>query len=285
VHSQSEKKRRSRENNETKHVGVRKRSLAGEWTMKETLKKMVVGSLAMVALTAGHVQAQSSMPEFEFEASVDVAAKYVWRGFLLTDDPVIQPGFTVSSGGFAFNIWGNIDTTDINEGDVDEDYRIQEVDYTLSYGFSPSDSVDMEVGIIRYDFPGTPFDSTTEVYASATWNVLLAPTLTVYYDIDESDGLYVNGSIGHTFELTEALGLSLGAGLGWGDEDNNDFYYGVSESGVADLMLSGSLDYAVNDNFSISFYLGYSEIIDSDLEDARADSDVFNGGINFTYSF
>lgn len=253
--------------------------------MKETLKKMVVGGMAMTALTAGSVRTQAAMPEFEFEASVDVAAKYVWRGFLLTDDPVIQPGFTVSSGGLAFNVWGNIDTTDINEGSPDEDYRIQEIDYTLSYGFSPSDGVDMEVGVIRYDFPGTAFDSTTEVYVSASLDVLLAPTLAVYYDIDESDGVYVNGSIGHTFALSEDLGLSLGASLGWGDDDNNDFYYGVDDSGIADLMLSGSLDYAVSENFGISFYLGYSEIIDSDLEDALADSDVFNGGLNFTYSF
>ncbi len=259
--------------------------------MKETLKKMVVGGIAMVALGTANGQAQegsSSMPEFEFEASVDIAAKYVWRGFLLTDDPVIQPGFTVGMGGFAANIWGNIDTTDLNE-DGDETYRIQEIDYTLSYGFSPSELVDLEVGFIHYAFPGTGLDSTSEVYASASLGVLLSPSLAVYYDIDESDGFYVNGSIGHTFALTECLGLSLGAGLGWGDDKNNEFYYGVDDSGVADLLLSGSLDYAVSENLSMSFYLGYSEIIDGDLEDAAdalyGDSDVFNGGVNFTYSF
>ncbi len=255
--------------------------------MEKTIKKLMLCSAmaAGVAVVGPSLKAQESEGSaVAVEASVDIAAKYVWRGLLLTDDPVVQPSVTLSVGGLSLNIWGSIDTTDINEAGG-ENYRLQEVDYTLSYGFSVSEKLGMAVGIIHYDFPGTVFDSTREVFVSAGLDTFLSPSLAVYYDIDESDGLYINASVSHSVDLTERLALGLSAAVGWGDDKNNAFYFGPDKSGLADLALSASLDYAVSANLAMSFYLRYTEIIDSDLENAVRDSDVFNGGVNFTYSF
>ncbi|MFO7821751.1 MAG: TorF family putative porin [Lentisphaeria bacterium] len=249
--------------------------------MKKLVNKLAVIGVLM-AVSAPFVWAESPV---ELGAGVDVVSDYVWRGQLLTDDPVIQPSIDVGAHGFNFNAWGSIDMTDVNENGG-EDFRLQEVDYTLSYGFSPSEGVDLEVGAIYYDFPGTGFDSTQEVYLSAGLSSLpLSPTATVYYDIDEIEGVYANIGIGHTFELQEDLGLSLGASLGWGDEDYNAGYFGVNDSGLNDLGLSASLDYTINENFSVSVYTAYSEMLDSDIEDAVADSDTLYGGIGFYFSY
>jgi hypothetical protein len=209
----------------------------------------------------------------------------VWRGQLLTDEPVIQPYVEVSSGGFSLNVWGSIDTTDTNEVG-DETYRIQEVDYTLSYGATVTEGLDMEGGVIYYDFPGTGFDATQEAYVSACLSdVLLAPSLTVYYDFDEVEGVYANAGIGHAFELNEKLSLSLSGSLGWGDEDYNMGYFGVDDSGLNDFSVSSSLDYEVNDVFSMSFFLAHSELVDGDVEDAVNDSGVTTGGVGFYFSY
>lgn len=250
--------------------------------MMKLLAKRLTMLAAASVVAASIARAESPV---ELGAGVDLLTDYVWRGQLLTDDPVIQPYAEIGAYGLTLNVWGSIDMTDINEAG-NEDFRLQEVDYTLSYGFTPVDGLDLEGGIIYYDFPGTAFDSTREVYASASLSkVPLTPTATVYYDFDEVDGIYATLGVGHTFELAEDLGLSLGAGLGWGDEDYNTAYFGVTDSGLNDLSLKASLDYALTEMFSISAYVAYSELLDSDIEDAVADSDIFYGGVGFYFSY
>ncbi|MBI4800110.1 MAG: hypothetical protein HY794_15555, partial [Desulfarculus sp.] len=39
-------------------------------------------------------------------------SKYLSRGALTVDDPVLQPGLTVAAHGFSFNVWGNYNLTD-----------------------------------------------------------------------------------------------------------------------------------------------------------------------------
>lgn len=253
--------------------------------MFSTKKLMTTAALAMGFLAVTGSEAEE---ELSYEISVDYMSHYVWRGMLLTDDPVIQPSITLGYGDFSFNAWGSMDVTDVNEADTDDDYRLQEVDYTLSYAFSPADGIDMEAGVIYYTFAG--FDGTWEGYLSGSLSdVLLAPTLTLYYDFDEVDGYYANFSLGHDISLTDNLTLSLGTSIGFGDEDYNDVYFGVDDSGESDLVVSAGLGYTVNDNFSIGCSLAYSELLDNDIEEAAdtgyGDSDKLVFGINATFTF
>ena len=221
--------------------------------------------------------------------SVDAVSKYVWRGMLLTDDPVLQPDVAISGYGFTLDAWGSVDTTDINE-QGDEEYRFQEVDYTLSYAFSPAPCVDVDAGVIYYDFPGTELPSTKEIYAGISYSGLpVTLGITGYHDLDESDGLYISAGLSRDFTLTDDLTLALGATLGWGDEDNNAFYFGPSESGIADAGLTAGLVYTLTESMSVSVFAAYSEIIDSDLEDAAdvaySDSDNTIVGLGWSFSY
>ncbi len=47
--------------------------------------------------------------EMEVSATIDYYDKYVWRGFLLDDDHVLQPGITLSAAGFEGGFWGSWD--------------------------------------------------------------------------------------------------------------------------------------------------------------------------------
>lgn len=273
--------------------------------MRESLERSVAVLAAAVALmtatTVGVAAAETTPAEVQVGAAagkalpvdvkvgVDAVSKYVWRGQLLTDDPVFQPGATVSYKGLSLNLWGSLDMTDIHEGSG-HSWRLQELDYTLAYACSPIAGLDLQVGAVEYTFPGTAFSSTAELFASATLSkVLLAPTLALYRDIDEADGCYASAGLSHTFALTEKLGLALGAGLGWGDTKYHDYYFGEGGNGFSDLLLSSSLNYAVNQYVSLSLYLKYSDMICSGRRAAArgtyGDADIVFGGVNATFSF
>ncbi|MDT8390096.1 MAG: hypothetical protein RRC34_06265 [Lentisphaeria bacterium] len=212
---------------------------------------------------------------------------------LLTNDPVLQPSVTVGLGGLSLSVWGSFDVTDVNENDNTE-YALQELDYTLSYDMTLEDMVKVGVGFIEYVFPGNGNGSsnaerTSEVYASVGLDVMLEPTLTVYWDFDEADGFYATLGIAHTFELTEALGLTLGGKLGWGDRNYHEFYVGNDTNGLSDYNVSASLDYAVNDNISLSVVMIYSDFVDTHIADAAEQNYQHNqniyGGVVFGLSF
>lgn len=257
--------------------------------MTQILKKAAV-AIAAGMMLAGAAKAGESLP-FDVEVGADLFSKYVWRGMILTDDPVIQPSLTLSMGGFSFNIWGSVDMTDINE-DEGEEYHLQELDYTLSYGFTATEGLDLEVGVIAYTFPGTAFDATSEAYASAALSCVpyVTPSVTAYYDFDEVDGWYVVAALdANTIALTEKLGLDLGVSLGWGSEDYNTAYWGVENDGLNDLNFSAGLSYQVNDMFSVGISAGYMVLVGSDVKDAveadGGDTDQFYMGVSAAFAF
>ena len=126
------------------------------------LTQVLIASVATTVLPLGVLESQAG--DLAASASVDVVSRYVWRGQVLTEDPVLQPAVTVSFLGLSLNVWGSLDLEDTH--DSGSDLRLQEVDYTLSYGFSPTGWLDLEGGVIWYAFPGA--DTTEEVYGSAT---------------------------------------------------------------------------------------------------------------------
>ena len=261
--------------------------------MTQILKKAVAGIAASMML-AGVAKADEF--PFEFEVGADIFSHYVWRGFIVTDDPVLQPSVTLSAYGFSFNVWGSIDLTDLNE-DPGEDYRLQEIDYTLSYGFSPMEGLDLEAGVIHYTFPGVRdedgnnVDPTSEVYGSVALSMVpyVVPSITAYYDFDAVDGWYLSASLDSEFSLTEKLTLGLGAALGYGDRDYNTGYWEVESSGLNDLNLSASLSYQVNDSFSVGVSAGYMVLVGSDVkdavDDAGDDTSQFYVGISAAFAF
>ena len=84
----------------------------------------------------------------EVSAELAVWNKYVWRGIIATDDPVLQPAAEVGFGGISLGVWANLELTDVNDSQTE----FTEVDYTLAYGLKLP-MVDLEAGLIHYAFP------------------------------------------------------------------------------------------------------------------------------------
>lgn len=240
---------------------------------------------AQEAVAAGEAAEEKALP-VEVSFGADVVSRYVWRGQVLNDEPVVQPTATLAAYGFSFNVWGSLDTTD-NAGDS-EAGNLQEVDYTGSYSFTPFAGLDLSAGYVHYDFAG--LDDTAEVFLTATGSCTpLSPTLSVYYDVDEVRGFYVNAGVSHEFALAEKLGLTLAASLGWGSSQYNAFYFGEERNAFNDAVLGATLSYQLLDNLSVYAYAKYAVMVEDELREAaqdsygHGDSPLFGIGASFSF--
>ena len=247
--------------------------------MAGSMKKgfMLVMSAVIMMIVVVSAEATETSASF----SVDVLSNYVWRGQNLGDDGVVQPSLDVTSGNFGINYWSNQDM-ETNEGN--------ETDLTLSYS-TEIDKLSLGFGYIYYALDGA--EDTQEVYVSASYDMFMSPSITLYGDFDEGDGAFIVASIGHSIGINDKASLNLGAsasanidnkvmGTDSSGKEFTDFYNGE---------VSASVSYAVNDKISIEPKVAYSFPLSSDAKnvfeglDPKAHDDVFYGGVNLTLSF
>ena len=151
-------------------------------------------------------------------AGVSFLSQYIWRGYELSKDSlVIQPSATLSYKGFSFNLWGNLDT-DTYSGPNKGKSKWNETDMTVAYdiSFGP---VGIGVGYVYYAMDSA--EDTQEFYVSIGGDMLLAPTLTVYRDVDEYCGWYFSLGISYSFDLPHEITLDLAGSVGYYISDND----------------------------------------------------------------
>jgi hypothetical protein len=249
------------------------------------------GVLSLLPLAAGAADAT---------LQADVLSAYVWRGQVLNDELVVQPSLTAETDyGLSLNVWGNFNTTDRVSPENEREFS--EIDLNAAYSRRVS-FFTLGVGFYQYLFPNqTVTDDVTsnsaaalptrEVYVSAALeDVILQPTLTVYYDVDAVNGFYGSLGISHSFELTKELSLDLSASIGAADSEYNSVYFGVDEDALNDGNARASVSYALMESLTLTGYIQYTTLLDSDIKDA-ADVTYFNegdivwGGGSLAYSF
>ncbi|NIA15641.1 MAG: hypothetical protein GWP08_16380 [Nitrospiraceae bacterium] len=220
--------------------------------------------------------------------SFDLAfnSKYLWRGLVLTDDPVFVSSVTAEWKGFTVNVLGNLDLGDVNGNQGD----FNEIDVTTDYSTDLVGPLSGSVGMVFYTFPNTDFASTTEFYAGLGLDVPLQPSVTAYFDVDAADGVYLTTDFGHSFELpklsdTVTWSLDLGAGFGWGSGNYNEFYFGVSGSGWTDFHGSLGVPISIGDHITVTPAVSYYAVLDDDLRAATAEDDNVVFGVNIGISF
>ena len=266
--------------------------------MTSSSYRMMMSALAAaVAVGAGTVQAE----EAEASAALDVSAlsAYVWRGQVLNDEAVLQPSLTVSKGGFTLNWWANAALTDATTGDSGE---FTEHDIGLSYAFTcPITGAGVTLGLVNYDFPNQSLTDTngavnglvadtTEAYVILGFgDVVLAPTLSVYYDFKEVDSFYGNLGVSHSFELNDKASVGLSASVGYAGADYNAFYFGVDDDALNDANVGLTVPFTVTESLTITPGVQYTWLLDSDIEDGAEglykDTEQVVGSIKASYAF
>lgn len=256
--------------------------------------KNKIAKLPRVLLVAVIIMAACSSAAFAGEDSPSVnvdltfGSRYVWRGLILTDDPVLQPSLTIGYKKLSLNVWANNDLTDKGASGESE---ITELDYTLDYS-SSVDKFSYSLGVIQYTFPDVG-EGTTELYGSIGYDFVVSPTLTLYYDTDEAGGIYANLGLGYSLPLPEVAEVSpslvLSGSVAYATSNWNEFYYSVDDSAFVDLLLTATLTVPVDNHITVSPYLSYSLLLDSKLEDAAnaagSDEDPFFFGVTLSITF
>lgn len=219
-------------------------------------------------------------------------SKYIWRGTVPADEPVWQPTIALTYRWLTASWWGNLELTDGN-GHSGE---FTEMDYTIELA-GQMDIFAVTAGALVYQFPNTGLPATTELYAGMGLDVPLSPSLTVYQDVDEVGGTYVNIAGGYGFELwkpSEVLTLSLdcSASIGLGSSQHNEGYYCsadnfacASRAAFTDVFVSLALPVSVKGNLGIVPSVQYTGILDGGIREVVDTDQAFQAGMRVSGNF
>ena len=248
--------------------------------MKVSSKKIILtGALAVGLVGMASIGTAMAEDKPSADASVGIYSKYIWRGYNMEDSMVIQPSLTVGYKGFAANLWGNLNVD--QESLTSNSFNWYETDFTLSYD-GAYEKLGYSIGYIYYDLDGNggaDANTTQEIYVGLSYDTILAPAITVYRDIDNYSGYYVNVGIGHSFSITDKYALDLGASAGYYD------YKGTDYSALHDGVLSASMTFPVNEYLSVTPEVYYSFPLSSDAEDIEGIDNEFYGGLSASFAF
>ena len=260
-----------------------------------SMKKFLLGAAVLMSATAISSQASAqSLDDLSVSVSTDYVSEYVFRGVSFANT-AIQPGISVSTGGFTLGAWASVGLGDSSIAAADE------IDIYGSYGWNLSDAVSASVGFTVYHFPqsGGLFNglfendsngsSSFELNGGLSFDTVLSPSVTTYYDID-LEAFTLQGSVSHSVPLAEKTSLNLGltAGLVEAGNGGTDYQWGTG---------SASLGYAFNDassmyvggNFSVNSddLLGFPDFDSSDLtaDISPPDNALFWAGVGFSTGF
>jgi hypothetical protein len=210
------------------------------------------------------------------EASIGIYNSYMWRGFELHEDVAIQPSVGITYGAFGANLWSDYNA-DIKEA--------VETDLTLNYTHS-IDKIGFDIGYIYYGLDGAT--DTQEIYFAVSYDTLLSPSLTLYYDFDEGDGAFIVASVGHDIPINQDIAVSLGASISYNAESE----YAIGDySALHNGEISVSTSIPVYKAISISPMIAYSFTLSDDAKDAvqslnaDGDNNFFYGGASASLSF
>ena len=209
--------------------------------------------IRITAAILGAATAMNMAKGTEVSLSLDAASAYVFRGATFNDGAVLQPGMEVSGmklGEFeipiTLGVWGNLDL-DKNEAEGEDGSKetvaasgkFSEVDLYASLEMPTLvEGLDWSVGYTEYLYPQAGGDPDREVNIAFAVDTMLAPAFTAYYGVDGliEKSTYLEFGVSHGFALTDALGLELGATLGYLIPDEG-------EEGFNSLDLSAALSW------------------------------------------
>lgn len=214
----------------------------------------------MVAFLLGASQIYAGEEEtkklpISIAANAAINSKYIWRGFTMDDDPVMQSGASLGVYGFTAIVWGSFD---IDESDG---YDGDELDVTLDYTYKYK-LISISAGHTWYWFPGI-FGRSNEFYIGSAIDIPGSPSFTWYHDYGEEAngggyGDYFVLSASHNFPLIEIWGSSLtfdlSAHIGYNhrlfiEGDGGDAAIGA---GIT-LPLGKYASFSPNVNYSVPF--------------------------------
>jgi uncharacterized protein (TIGR02001 family) len=195
-------------------------------------------------LSGASLSANESASSYSVTADFSYATKYVFRGVELAKD-AFQPSLKLTTGDFYVGIWSSLP--------ADRGFEA-EVDYYAGYGFALSDNVSLDVGATVYHYPGLDVPgadkSTFEAYAGINGSIQgVSLGLYLYNDFD-LDVVTVQGNLGYSIPINEAVTMNLIASLGHANPDAGSGYTYYSFGAQFPYKLSDAATLTVGVNWA-----------------------------------
>jgi hypothetical protein len=239
--------------------------------------------LALAVLGLGAMPAQAA----DSSVSLYFSNTYIWRGINFNDSGVMQLSLDTGSislgenSALSFNVWGNMDIgTDVGDAeDVLSSGDWSEVDLTatveLPRGFS--------VGYIEYLFPGGAI-GTRELFAGWSKDMVISPSVTFYYDVDEVEDFYATVGLGHSISLSEKASLDLGGLVAFAGEDFAAIYSGGTEGGLYNFDVNAALSLAPSEKVGLGLVVGINDTLNEDaLPDELTQGFYFGASVSVSF--
>lgn len=236
---------------------------------------------------AAPMEEPAAEKEWSFSAGFDITSEYIFRGVRIPDnDPLWSPSASFAWKGFSVWYWGGFGDSEGPDSTYEEnDYGI---DYTHAF---MDDKLSITVGALMYHYPdGNSGADTFEVYASAGYDMLLQPSVSLYWDVDEFHGGYLTFGIGHSFDLGALVDMeepmawsldpsaALSIDLGYNDRSTS------SNVVLNDILLGLSTTIQINEMLEVHAGINYSISLDA-LNNIGLSDSHFYGGAGFSVSF
>jgi len=252
------------------------------------MKSSIVAILAVSLISSCATTFDKSRPT-TVEADASYASAYWFRGTPVNVKGVYQGSVSASmptadGGALGASSWVNIDAGKKTGDAISPDGNqrdFTEVDFTLDYSKTIGE-FDTTAGFISYHFPNGVGGSTLEAYFNVAQALsFMDHGLTLYWDVDELGGFYATYDASRSFELAEDWVLSLSALAGYMDGEQAEFYFGLDESGVSDVVASATVEYQFDEMTTFFFSANGVTPLDSDLQDALDDAGLEDSGAWF----
>lgn len=249
-------------------------------------KRWSLPTLTLTAALATVAAAPAwALGPFGVGVGADYVSRYIWRGYDLVEDnrPAFQPSGTISYSPTdtltaSFSVWASYG---VSEPDSANEW--DEIDYTVSLDYAPSDTVSISLGHIYYFFPTasgpktSDVNDTKEVYVGVSVGLPanLSADLAVYYDYNNGKGIYANFGLGYSRGLSETVSVSLGANVGYmnySEDDPETAFYadkdGDAFRGFSDANFTVGVDVALGYGFTLANSLVYTIPLDDAINSA-----------------
>jgi hypothetical protein len=225
---------------------------------------------------------------WSLEGGIDYSDHYLFRGVdLLAEGAVLSPHVKLAAGAWSLSYYGYLgEIPETSDGYHEADFGL---DYTFTFG-----KLALSLGALTYQYDGAverqmAFFDTYELYAIASLDVPLAPTLSFYRDVDAVEGGYAALGVSHGFEMRHGLALDLSASLGF------DFGYNLNAQAAAglgveksngdlnDFLAGADLSWTVSDALSVHALVQRS--VSLDVLDRLGQPDVTVWTLGATVAF
>ena len=251
-------------------------------------------TIASLSLTLGACK-MTEPPKVN--ANTTALTQYVWRGLPMTARPVAQGAITTDfeargDDRLKITTWGSMSLTASNGDALFQNSDFLDLDETrlIADYYHPMDhklGERLHAGVINYSY--APLNgSTRELFIGTEWDWRqFVPSVMLYWDVDERDGMYLNGNIRGSFTIDDKTPGYWKAGLGFGTSRMNRNLYGDKDAGFSDLSVEAGGTRELNKNTSMHAFAAASQLLaDDDALDARS-INSFNiwAGIGMSWAF